>query len=113
MQLIEKEKQMNAKHDREKSKTQVDSSSSSSSTNKKAHNTDNVDDSVADFASPEGKSVITLAGNLAIGGGNFIVINTTDGKENIEEILERINKISPNAVTRVIEALADKISREK
>jgi hypothetical protein len=81
----------------------------SSKQNKKPIDTGDVNQS----ASSEGKSVITLAGNLAIGGGNFIVINTTDGKENIEEILEGINKISPNAITRVIEALADKISREK
>lgn len=60
----------------------------------------------------ETKSVITLAGNLAIGGGNFIVINTTDtdAQENIEQILTGIKRVSPEAVARIIDALADRIS---
>ena len=100
---------MNPKYDQGIS-SKVDGSSSK---NGKGNMHESIN-TVADFSSlPEEKSVITLAGNLAIGGGNFIVINTTDGKEDIDKIIEKINEISPNAVTQLIEAIADKISRDK
>ena len=112
MRGIEKEKEITKERTQSENENPTEFGNSNSTARKlRTDDLKKVEETIKD--SEKGKSVITLAGNLAIGGGNFIVINATDAKDELEKILEGISKISPDAVDKIMNALADKISNEK